>query len=58
MSSSKKKYLRIKPVTPRSHRISNPNNKAEAAVARSNTKKKEQQLTEAVSWCKEHNFKG
>ena len=56
--NSSKKNLRIKPVTPRSHQISNLNNKAEAAVARSNTKKKEQQLTKAVSWCKEHNVRG
>ena len=35
-----------------------PNTRAEAIVARSNTKKKEAQLNAAVKWCKENNARG
>ena len=54
---SAKFSLRIKG-TPPMHRLSNPNNKAEAAVARSNIKKKRKQLDDAILWCQENNVRG
>ena len=37
-----------------SKRLSNPNNMAEARVARKKIQTKEEQLRQAVAWCKEH----
>ena len=36
----------------------NPSSKAEAIVARKATEAKNEQLTRAVTWCKEHNVRG
>ena len=57
MSSNKKFSLRLKPAS--SHgRLSNPNNKAEAAVCRRKITSKEAQLKEAVAWCQERKVCG
>ena len=37
---------------------SNPSTKAEAVVARKSTNEKNQQLEEAIAWCKENNARG
>ena len=55
--------LRVKPQTPSTsgslkRRLSNPNNAAEAKVARKRIRTREQQLVEAVEWCREHNCRG
>jgi len=41
-----------------SRRITCPNNKAEATVARKNITEKEKQLDAAVEWCNQNNVKG
>ena len=38
--------------------LSNPNNMAEARVARKKIQTKEEQLRQAVAWCKEHRVRG
>ena len=39
-------------------RLSNPNNSAEAKVARKRINTKAEQLKDAVEWCKQHNCRG
>ena len=52
--------LHIKPKTPPAtlkRRLTNPNNAAEAQVARKRMRTREEQLKDAVNWCQEHNKK-
>jgi len=61
MNTPDGKYvMRVKPQTPSSlkRRLSNPNNAAEAKVARKKINNREDQLNDAVKWCKEHNCRG
>ena len=43
---------------PVNRRLTNPNNNAEAKVARKRTSEKEEQLISAVRWCHEHDVRG
>ena len=60
MNTPKEKFsIRIKTHSSSgSGRLSNPNNKAEAQVARKKILRKEEQLNNAVAWCREHNVRG
>lgn len=64
MSTPSGKFsLRVKPKTPPTpanlkRRLTNPNNSAEAQVARKRMRNREEQLRDAVEWCREHNCRG
>ena len=61
MNTTPKENFLLQIKTPSSSercRLSNPNNKAEAQVARKSISRKEEQLDNAVAWCRKHNVRG